>query len=337
MFKRSLGLFAVVAASALSLAPIHTVRADPAPTEAQLTAARALFIEAEADEDGRRWQEALEKLTRVSAVKLTSGVRYHTALCEEHLGQLVAALRDYKAAANQAHEENAGDVLRLVDKRIIDSSARVPRLAIVVLPTLPNATVRLDGEPIGEGVPIPVDPGTHQIDAIAPGYSSSKRVVTLEERASISIELKLDSTNLPPAAVAPAAPAATLAPVVPTPAQERTSEPMTTRDRTVAIVAATGAIALAAGGVGAYLEASHEQATSVQTCAEVASRDPNACASQKNLIRTWDWVAVAAWAGAVGAGTLAIFSLAKGHHDTASGPPPRVVIGPARIGLEGSF
>ena len=333
MFKRPLGPAAVVVGLALSAAFVRVARADAAPTEAQITAARALFVEAEADEDARRWQDALEKLARVSAIKLTPGVRYHTALCEEHLGQLVAALRDYKAAATQAREENAADVLRLVDKRIAESSARIPQVVLVLVPSLPDAAARIDGQPVGAGVPIPVDPGTHHIEVVAPGYTSSARTITLDERASISLELKLDAASPPPAA----APVPSPAPARADATRERTSGSAPSRDRTVAIVAAAGALVLAGGGVGAYLAASHEQASSVQTCAQVASNDPNACAPQRNVIRTWDWIAVAAWTGAAGAGALAIVSLASHHHDAASAPPTHVLIGPASVALAGSF
>jgi len=71
--------------------------ANAAPSD-DVRRARVLFEQAEADEDGERWSEALEKLRDVARVKLTAGVRYHIALCEEHLGRLVRALGDYREA-----------------------------------------------------------------------------------------------------------------------------------------------------------------------------------------------------------------------------------------------
>src|SRR5580700_8963565 len=131
MFRRPLGCLALATFS-LSLLPSRAATAADGPTEAQLSAARALFIAAEKDEDAERWSDALEKLQRVAQVKLTPGVRYHIALCEEHLGRLVAALNDYKVAASEAHAENASDVLRLVDKRVADSTERIPHVIIVL-------------------------------------------------------------------------------------------------------------------------------------------------------------------------------------------------------------
>jgi hypothetical protein len=328
MFLRSLGPIAVVLLLPFATALVSESSADALPTEGQLTAARGLFLEAEKDEDALRWQDALDKLTRIAAVKLTSGIRYHIALCEEHLGHLVSALRDYKAAANQAREENAADVLRLVDKRVIDSTERIPQLVLVLVPSLPNATVRLDGETIRPGVPIPVDPGTHNVDAVAPGFAEATRIVTLEERASTSIEVKLDPT-------APPAP-----PPVLVPAPEVTRPPprtSTSRDRTPAMVAAAGAVGLAGFGVVAYVIAGNQQRDSVQACAQVLSLDPDACDARKNLIRAWDWAAVAGWAGAAGAGAFAVFALTRRHHDAASRRPPEIVIGPTSVGLEGTF
>jgi hypothetical protein len=66
-----------------------------APAGDQVRAARRLFADAEKDEDASRWADALEKLRRVAQVKLTAGIHYHIALCEEHLGQLATALDQY--------------------------------------------------------------------------------------------------------------------------------------------------------------------------------------------------------------------------------------------------
>src|SRR5260221_4408043 len=127
MFLRPLRRL-VLAVVPLSMLISRIAVADDAPTTAQLNAARSMFIAAEKDEDAQRWSEAFEKLQRVAQVKLTPGVRYHLALCEEHLGRLVAALSDYKTAASDALAEKASDVLRLVDRRITDTTERIPHV-----------------------------------------------------------------------------------------------------------------------------------------------------------------------------------------------------------------
>jgi len=64
--------------------------AHGAPSEGELQSARELFAAAERDEDAGSWADARGKLERVAALKLTAGVRYHLALCDEHLGHLRA-------------------------------------------------------------------------------------------------------------------------------------------------------------------------------------------------------------------------------------------------------
>jgi hypothetical protein len=336
MRDKSLGHITATLALAFLLAVGPIARADTAPTEAQVAAARELFIEAEKDEDAERWSDALEKLLRVSTIKLTPGIRYHTALCEEHLGHLLAALRDYKSAADQARTENAADVLRVVDKRMLDSQARIPQLVIVLLPSLPAATVQLDGRPISPGVPIPVDPGTHNVDAVAPGRVPSTVMVTLQERGSTSLEVRLD-----PQRPAPAEPVAHVA-AEPAAGNPRADAPASThesawppRPRTVAILAT--ALGLAAVGTGAYVAAGIEHTHAVEACAATVSTEIGACDSRKNAVRAFDWIALGGWAGAAAVGTLAVLSLTKHHAEAGSIRPTHVAVGPASILLAGTF
>jgi hypothetical protein len=313
---------------------------EPSP-DAALSAARDLFFAAEQDEDAGHWSDALDKLQRVAQVKLTPGIRYHTALCEEHLGRLVAALNDYKAAAEQARVEQANDVLRLVDRRVIDSTERVARITIVVVPPLPDATVRLDGRPVAKGEPVLADPGTHSIDADAPGCRTSVTTVTVQERDATRVEITLDP-DVPPAwpTFASASGGVQTHEAAPPPHDP----PADSRNRAVALIAGTSAVVLGAGGLAAYLVASREHDESVQSCAQMLSRQTGACDSQKNAVRAWDWVGVGAWAGAAAAGAVAVVSLVRLRHDAGRGrvaPTPslsaHLVAGPASMGVEGTF
>jgi hypothetical protein len=113
-------------ASLLFVVAAEVLAAGPSPED--LRAARELFASAEKDEDAGKWSDALDKLGRVAQVRSTSGVRYHIALCEEHLGRLAHALDDYVQAEIQARNDGAQDVLRLVGGRVGQLKDRVPRL-----------------------------------------------------------------------------------------------------------------------------------------------------------------------------------------------------------------
>jgi hypothetical protein len=187
-----------VAFRALSAAALLAGAAARADDIEQLQRARTLFAQAEKDEDADRWSEALEKLHRVADVRRTAGVRYHIALCEEHLGHLATALAEYTAANDQARVEGAGDVLRLVGKQVAALSPRVPHLTIHILPEGVNATVTLDGaavRPDRVEAPLPVDPGEHRVEATAPGRVAAGATVSLREHDATILDLMLSEAT----------------------------------------------------------------------------------------------------------------------------------------------
>lgn len=326
-----LGRLAVAVTLPVSMLLAHGARAADGPPDAQLSAARDLFHEAEKDEDALRWADALEKLGRVARVKLTPGVLYHTALCEENLGHLIAAMRDYKAAASQARTENAADVLRVVDKRIVDSSGRIPHLVVLVDPDAPHAIVRLDGEAIPTGEPIAADPGPHTVETEAPGRSPSALTVTLQEGEATSVKVTLELVVATP-------------PTTTTGASEAPRRPLeglegdSRKTRTLALVETGAAVALVAGGLGAYFAAGGQRDRSIRDCAQIVSQRADACDSEKNGVRAWDWVAAGAWAGAAAAGTLAVLSFERLHRAAPQGNrSAHLFVTPASAGIEGSF
>src|SRR5271170_215355 len=138
--------FAALACLAVPIA-VNAVSRDAFadPTDSQLQAARELFGKAEQDEDAGRWADALEKLRLVSTVRFTAGVRYHMALCEEHLDRLASALDDFEAARTQAQDTNANDVLPLVTPEVTQIENRVPRLVLDTPAENPGTTVTIDG------------------------------------------------------------------------------------------------------------------------------------------------------------------------------------------------
>jgi len=319
--------------------------AGAAPTELELRAARQLFADAEKDEDAGRWSEALEKLRRVYEVKPTPGVRSHVALCEEHLGQLARALDDYKAAETQAGADHARDVLRFVGRRLADLEPRVPRLTIRLEPPVPDATVTLDGAALSPsllGVPIPVEPGEHTIEATAKGHPAVRRALAMRERDMSSVDVSLgEPPAAPPApeppAAAPPVPAATArspAPLASAATPEPAAPEAARSPRAAAWISTGGAVALAGGGVAAYLLAGSAHTSAVQQCARTVSTSPDACDGPRNGVRAWDATAAVAWLGAAGVGALAVVLWTR---PTVSSASARVVIVPGGVVLGGNF
>src|SRR5215472_5931508 len=176
------------------LAPTLAYAGNPSPTPSDIAVARDLFAKAEKDEEGGRWADALEKLKRASAVKMTPGIRFHVALCEENLGQLTAALADYTAAQSQAMDEHNQEVLQVVAQPLTALRSRLPTLAVNVPADAKNANVTVDGAPLAAaqwGTPVPVDPGSHVVQASLAGRETFTVNVAAPERSVRVVDVKL--------------------------------------------------------------------------------------------------------------------------------------------------
>lgn len=316
-------------AAAAPAAPAIAVAGE---NDAQIQAARELFVQAEKDEDAGRWSEALDKLRRVAGVRATAGVRYHIALSEEHVGTIAAALGDYAVAEAQARAENAQDVLRLVGGRLRDLSPRVPRLTIHVNPDVPDAQVTLDGAPLARsllGVSMPLEPGVHRVEASAPARPPTTATITMHERDTTVIEMQIGA----PASPTPI-PTTTPTPI-PTPIPTTTPTP----SHASAVAATIATIVLAGGGIASFLVAGGQHSDAVDACSRVTSSAPGACDSQKNGVRTWDWLAAGAWGAAAISGVAAVvlWSHAPSRGSSGSAPAARVVAGPSSLSVRGSF
>jgi hypothetical protein len=297
--------------------------ADEPPVS--VATAKVLFSQAEADEQAGRWEAALGKLRRASTAKLTPGIRFHIALCEENLGQLAAALADYSAAQDAARTSNNLDVLSLVSERILAIKVRVPTLA-VALPAGLAATdsrlqVRVDGRVLPSariGAPVPVDVGLHVVEASLEGQPPFSRRVTLAESQAASVTLPFS----PPPVLAGPTPVVTPAPAPPS------SEPAQPQSRTLPIVATVGAVVLVAGGIGAFAAAGADQTYYQDQCKN--QRPPCAGAT---IVRTWDALALTAWvAGGAAAVTAVVLWTRPGP-----GGATTVGAGPGSLWVAGHF
>jgi len=283
------------------------------PTAAEIATARELFAQAEKDEDAGQWAAALEKLRRAGSVKVTPGIRFHVALCEEQLGQLVAALGDYAAAEAQARDERSKDVLDALSEPMAALRARVP----------------LGGAPLASATwatAMPVEIGTHTIVAKARARATFWASVTTAEH-----EAKVVNVVLAAAEVS--------APPLPAPAPAPAPEP--SPPRTAAVLASLGGVVLVGAGVASFLVAGNKQSNAETQCKLVVS-----CDDLKGPIRTFDWLALGAWIGGAAAGAVAIVlwaspapvppGSAPGEHP-GSQPGAALLVGPGSLAVRASF
>jgi hypothetical protein len=342
-------------------------RAQQPASDEDVRRARQLFVDATKDEQALRWDDALEKLREVSHVRFTAGVRFHMALCEEHLGRLTTALDGYKVAEAQARTEQAQDVLKLVGKRIADITPRVPHVTLRVTPPEPDVVVTIDGTRVPAaslGAPLAVDPGEHRIEASTPSRPAKTASLRVLEREHSTFEVKLNdpvapapaaagagstgttTATAPPGvsptepvappggAAAPGAPAGASPGGAPPPPPE---QPDGSPSRLGAILASAGTLTLAGGGAAAFVLAGNAHSDAIAQCAKVVSTAADACDSQKTTVRAWDATAVSAWiaAGALGAVSIVLWLTPSKPSSTQAAS--HVWIGPASAGVGGTF
>jgi hypothetical protein len=186
-------ILAILVTGVTSAGP-GTARADE-PSQAALVAARELFRQGAADADAGRFEVALEKFKRVAAIKETGPVRFNIAKCEHALGKLGAALNDYEIAEREAHEEKKTEIAKLAGQHAAALRPKVPRLTVAPPANPPkDLAVTLDGEKVPSGslgVPLPVDPGQHRVEAAASGFAPFKKEVALKEREEQRVAVEL--------------------------------------------------------------------------------------------------------------------------------------------------
>ena len=334
--------FAMAAlAASLAVSTGAMAQGPSGPPAADLAAARALFAAGVADEQAGHWADALSKIRRASAVKMTPGIRFHLALCEERLGHLVAAYAGYTDAQAAARAENNREVLDLVSDPLRDLKVRLPTVTV----NLPKrfmtpgsgAEVRLDGVAVAPavlGTPAPVDVGSHTIQATAPGQTPYAMTVTVVERQAATLDIQflpLGGAVPVPTPVVATTPSA----VAPLPAATETP-PMSSGaspshgPNTLAIVATAGAVALVGLGIGAFAAAGSDQSYWNGYC----QTRPQPCGNA-TPIRAWDATALGAWIAGAGVGALAVVLWTHPPHRDSAHAELRA--GPGSLFLSGTF
>ena len=170
---------------------------------AELQQARDKFQKALALQTGGDWAGALALLKEVAAVRSTPQVRFNIALCEENLGQLVAAVGDYELAAADARQTDERDVIEQAQRRIGELKGRIPKIVVQRGANAETATITLDGVTLGDqviGKEMNVDPGPHVITARATGYDSFRTTVRVDEAKTrtVSVALTAEQGAAPP-------------------------------------------------------------------------------------------------------------------------------------------
>jgi len=208
---------------ALIVAPASVGPAWGQPTDDEKAAALQAWDDGLDLEKKADYAAALEKFQKVGKFKMTPHVRFHIALCEEKLGQLVAALRGFELAQAEALKmgKDAQVVADKAPARVEALRKRVAAVRVEVKGTVLYSRVLIDGQPLiakDFGTLVSVDPGVHTIAVETDGAITQKKEVTLAEKGYETITLQIDDPEKPvPTATVTASASDSVAPPPPPP------------------------------------------------------------------------------------------------------------------------
>lgn len=157
-----------------------------------VAAATALFDDAVALMDAGRYAEACPKLVKSQEIAPSGGTLLALGECYERTGRTASAWLAFREAAARA--SNAGK--KEAEAAALDRAARIAtglsRLTIHVneAATMQGVEIRRDGVPLKPaeiGAAAPLDPGTHVVEAIAPGHRSWSARVVLASSGNVEV------------------------------------------------------------------------------------------------------------------------------------------------------
>jgi hypothetical protein len=194
-FALSAGALATFAKTAHAQEP---AAAAQEPSSADRATARTLAQEGYVALRDKDYTTAADRFKRAMAIVKAPTLLRDLARAQVGLGRLVDAHESYSQIIR---EGVAADAPAPWVKAVADAKAeigpitpRLPWMTITVSgPAHPKVTI--DGAPIAEaslGVKRPADPGRHEIRAMANGYYTAKKTISLTEGESVKIAFELE-------------------------------------------------------------------------------------------------------------------------------------------------
>lgn len=210
-------LLAALGASLAVVLPAGSGQAQTVDAQ-KLATSKALFDQATAEMNRGQFATACPRLEEV--VKLLPdgiGAIMTLAECYEGAGSLLNAWSKYSVALAAATSAGQADRAKRAAAKAAALQARLGKISVVMSEAaraLPGVQVTRDGVDLGPlqwDLPVPVDPGDHEIVVRASGRKPWKQRVTVAEGATQAVEVPLPD----PGATAVVPKAVPVVPVVP--------------------------------------------------------------------------------------------------------------------------
>jgi hypothetical protein len=155
--------------------------------------AQTLFDEAKVKMDAGEVDQACAMLAESQRLDPGGGTLLNLAVCHEKQGRLATAWTEYHDALSLALRDDRKDRQTVAAEHIQALEPLVPRLLVVLPPrSCPHTEVAVDGgllSAMASGVPVPIDPGEHEVSARAPGCIAWSTRVAAGSGATSRVEV----------------------------------------------------------------------------------------------------------------------------------------------------
>lgn len=284
-------------------------------------AAESLFTSGRELMQAGKYQEACEKFEASRRLEPALGTTLNLANCYEKLGRTASAWAEFKRAAAEA--QRLDDATRKATA-LERAAALEPKLSRLWLQTDdPSISVSRNGVPVDAGVlgnAIPVDPGSHRLEASAPGKVTWTDTVEVKgEGATVEIRI--------PALATSEGGASNATPTLEASAPAMSTESSSTQRSVAWISGGVGAAGVVTGTVFGLL-ASSSWSEAKDSCNDGTYE----CSKSEDSAKTQANVATVAFiVGGVGLGLSTVLFLTDGPES------PEVALEPTRVVLRGRF
>lgn len=189
-------------------------------------AARKLYFEGAKLQDEGRFADALDRFSRAQRLVQAPTHLVRMAQCQAMLHKLVEAAETYRQVMNSRLPDNAPPAFVQAQQQaaaeLPQVEARIPTVKVDVSPSqVKDLQLSFNGQAVDTalvGVARPINPGTHTIAVVAPGYNRAEQTVALKEGESRVVPIVLQPGGAPAPVVVPVVPANPPPPAQPAPA-----------------------------------------------------------------------------------------------------------------------
>jgi tetratricopeptide (TPR) repeat protein len=162
------------------LIPVAAFGAEPGGPQGERAAAEVVFEAGREAMAAGDYDEACEKFEASLRLDPAPGTLMNLGNCEEKRGRIASAWERYIAASRELPDTDRRKAFAA--QKVEELEPHVPRLTLALAPEAPEST-RIRREAIdltgSVGIPLPLDPGTYVIAAVADGYEKQEFELTI--------------------------------------------------------------------------------------------------------------------------------------------------------------